>query len=151
MASFNQVVLLGNVTRDVELRNLSGGGTVAEFGLAMNRKYKTANGEEREEVCFVDCTAFGKPAEVLAQYVKKGRPLLVQGRLKFDAWDDKNTGAKRSRLTVVVENFQFVGGRQDNEDDAQAPLSRLAQRGPSSNAYKNAKADKVAEDPEIPF
>jgi single-strand DNA-binding protein len=112
MASFNRVILLGNLTRDPQLRYLPSSNTpVAEFGLATNRKFKTASGEEREEVCFVDCTAWGKQAEILNQYCQKGRPLFVEGRLKLDQWEDKQGGGKRSKLTVVVENFQLLGGR----------------------------------------
>jgi single-strand DNA-binding protein len=111
MPSLNQVFLMGNVTRDPQLRQLPSQTVVAEFGLACNRKYRTADGEEREDVCFVDCTAFGKQAEVISQYCQKGKPIFVQGRLRYDSWDDKQSGAKRSKLTVVVEQFQFVGGR----------------------------------------
>lgn len=111
MPSFNQVMLMGNITRDPQLKQLPSQTVVAEFGLAVNRRYRTADGEEREETCFVDCSAFGKQAEVLAEYATKGKPLFVQGRLKYDAWEDKQSGAKRSKLAVVVENFQFVGGR----------------------------------------
>jgi single-strand DNA-binding protein len=113
MPSFNQVMLMGNVTRDPQLKQLPGSNqtVAAEFGLAINRKYRTGDGEDREETCFVDCTAFGKQAEVIAQYVEKGKPLFVQGRLRYDAWEDRQSGAKRSKLGVVVENFQFVGGR----------------------------------------
>ena len=85
---------------------------MVEFGLATNRKFKAANGEDREEVCFVDCSAFGKTAEVINQYCQKGRPLFIEGRLKFDSWEDKQGGGKRSKLSVVVENFQFLGGRE---------------------------------------
>src|SRR5687767_4308784 len=111
MPSVNQVFLMGNVTRDPQLRQLPSNTVVAEFGLACNRKYRTGDGEEREDVCFVDCTAFGKQAEVISQYCQKGKPIFVQGRLRYDSWDDKQSGAKRSKLTVVVEQFQFVGGR----------------------------------------
>src|SRR5829696_7871212 len=111
MASFNKVFLMGNLTRDVQLKYLPSQTAVAEFGLACNRKFRTANGEDREEVTFVDVTAFGKQAEVLNQYMTKGKPIFIEGRLKFDSWDDKNGGGKRSKLTVVIENFQFVGGR----------------------------------------
>ena len=110
MPSFNQVLLMGNVTRDPQLKALPNGSQVADFGLAVNRKYRTAGGEDKEETCFVDCAAFGKQAEVIAQYCDKGKPLFVQGRLKYDTWDDKQ-GGKRSKLSVVVENFQFIGGR----------------------------------------
>ena len=112
MASFNQVTLLGNLTRDPQLSHIPTSNTaVVEFGLACNRRFKSANGEDREEVTFVDCTAFGKQAEVINQYCQKGKALFVQGRLKLDQWEDKQGGGKRSKLRVVVEQFQFVGGR----------------------------------------
>lgn len=111
MPSFNQVLLMGNVTRDPQLKELPNKSVVAEFGLACNRKYKTAEGEEREDVTFVECAAFGKQAEVITQYVQKGKPLFVQGRLKYDTWEDKHGGGKRSKLSVIVEQFQFVGAR----------------------------------------
>jgi single-strand DNA-binding protein len=114
MPSFNRVTLIGNLTRDPETRDLPSGTTLCEFGLAMSRHYKTAGGDDREETCFIDCTAFGKQAEVLSQYVTKGRPLFVEGRLKYDQWDDKNGGGKRSKISVIVENFQFLGGRDEN-------------------------------------
>lgn len=113
MASFNRVVILGNVTRDIQLKTLPSGTVIAEFGMAMNRKFKTSSGEAREEVCFVDCTAFGRSAEVLNQYSGKGRQLLVEGRLKLDQWEDKNGGGKRSKLSVVVENFTLLGNKGD--------------------------------------
>src|SRR5215213_1059550 len=114
MASFNKVLLMGNLTRDPQLKYLPSSNTaVAEFGLACNRKFRTAQGEDREEVTFVDVTAFGKQAEVLNQYMTKGKPIFIEGRLKYDTWEDKQGGGKRSKLTVVVENFQFVGGRDD--------------------------------------
>jgi single-strand DNA-binding protein len=113
MASFNQVILLGNLTRDPQLRYIPSSNTpVVDFGLACNRRFKAANGEDREEVTFVDCSAFGKQAEVINQYCQKGKQLFVQGRLKLDQWDDKQGGGKRSKLSVVVEQFQFVGGRE---------------------------------------
>jgi single-strand DNA-binding protein len=112
MPSFNRVTLMGNLTRDPQVKQLPTT-TVAEFGLAMSRRYKASDGEDREEVCFVDCAAFGKQAEVIAQYCTKGRPLFVEGRLKFDAWDDRS-GQKRSKVTVVVENFQFLGARGED-------------------------------------
>ena len=111
MASFNKVLLMGNLTRDPQLKYLPSQTAVAEFGLACNRKFRTANGEDREEVTFVDVTAFGKQAEVINQYCQKGKALFVEGRLKYDQWEDKNGGGKRSKLTVVIENFQFIGGR----------------------------------------
>jgi single-strand DNA-binding protein len=110
MASFNKVILLGNLTRDPELRYTPKGQAVAKLGLAVNRKYTTESGEAREEVTFIDIDAWGKQAEIISQYLKKGRALFVEGRLKLDQWDDKNTGQKVSKLRVVLESFQFVDG-----------------------------------------
>lgn len=117
MANFNQVILLGNLTRDIELRNTQSGMALAKFGMAVNRKW-TQNGEQKESTCFVDLTAWGRQAEVLAQYVKKGSQLFVQGRLEYSTWEAE--GGKRSKLEVVVENFQFVGGAR-GEDAGGAP------------------------------
>lgn len=122
MSSFNKVMLMGNLTRDPQVKHLPSNLVVAEFGIACTRHYRTAGGDDREETAFVDCSAFGRQAEVISQFCKKGKPLFVEGRLKYDSWDDKQTGAKRSKLSVVVENFQFVGGR----DDATGPGSRGA-------------------------
>ena len=111
MANFNKVMLLGNLTRDPQMKMLPSQMSVTEFSLAVNRKYRTAAGEDREEVTFVEIVAFGKQAEVINQYCTKGNPLFVEGRLKLDQWEDKNGGGKRSKLSVVVENFQLLGGR----------------------------------------
>lgn len=105
MANWNKVTLIGNLTRDIEMRVTQGGMQVAKFGVAINRKSK-----DKETTCFVDCTAFDKSAELLAKYVGKGSPLFIEGRLEFSSWEDKQTGAKRSKLEVVVENFQFLRG-----------------------------------------
>src|SRR4051812_7529555 len=115
MPSFNKVVLMGNLTRDPQLRHLPNNLVVAEFGLACNRRYRTAAGEDKEEVAFVDCTAFGRQAETIGQYCTKGKPLFVEGRLKYDTWDDKQGGGKRHKLSVTVESFQFVGAKGDTE------------------------------------
>src|SRR6476619_1246219 len=108
MANFNKVILAGNLTRDLELRYTPKGMAVAKIGLAINRVYTTESGEKKEEVTFVDVDAFARQAEVISQYLKKGRPILVEGRLKLDQWDDKQTGQKKSRLGVVLEGFQFL-------------------------------------------
>lgn len=107
MANFNKVILMGNLTRDVELRHTQGGQALGKFGMAINRKY-TVNGESKEQTCFVDLTAWGKAAELLSQYVRKGSPLFVEGRLEYSTWESQE-GGKRSKLEVVVENFQFMG------------------------------------------
>lgn len=109
MANFNKVLLMGNLTRDVELRTTQGGQNVAKFGLAINRKW-SQNGETKESTCFVDCTAWGRTAEIINQYAKKGSPLFVEGRLDYQTWEDKNGGGKRSKHEVVVENVQLLGG-----------------------------------------
>jgi single-strand DNA-binding protein len=111
MASFNKVILMGNLTRDPQLKFLPNQTAVAEFGIACNRKFKGADGADREEVSFFDITAFGKTGEVINQYFTKGKPIFIEGRLKYDSWEDKNGGGKRSKLNVIAENFQFIGGR----------------------------------------
>ena len=117
MASFNKVMLMGNLTRDIEIRHTPSNTAVGNFGLAVNRKYRTQSGEQREEVAFIDCEAWGRTAEVMSQYLSKGRPVFIEGRLKFAQWEDRNGGGKRSKLSVVVDNFQFIdsgsgGGNQ---------------------------------------
>lgn len=109
--SLNRVFLMGNLTRDIEVRHTSQNMAIAKMGLAVNRKFKTQSGEQREEVTFVDCDAFGRTAEVMAQYLRKGRPVFIEGRLKLDQWQDQQ-GNKRSKLSVVVESFQFVDSGQ---------------------------------------
>jgi single-strand DNA-binding protein len=111
MSNFNKVILMGNLTRDPQLRYLANQTAVADFGIACNRRWKGPNGEDKEEVTFVDVTAWGKHAEVINQYFQKGKPIFVEGRLKYDTWEDKQGGGKRSKLSVVIENFQFVGGK----------------------------------------
>ena len=111
MASFNKVLLMGNLTRDPQLKYLPSQTPVVEFGLACNRKWRTPQGEDREEVLFVDCSAFGKQAETLNTYCQKGKGLFIEGRLKYDTWEDKQGGGKRSKLSIVIENSQFIGGR----------------------------------------
>ena len=105
MASFNRVILAGNLTRDPELRYTPKGTAVARIGLAVNRTWKSETGETKEEVTFIDVDAWGRQAEVIAQYLRKGRPLLMEGRLKLDQWEDKNTHQKQSKLKVVLESL----------------------------------------------
>lgn len=114
MASFNKVILLGNLTRDPETRVTANGLTICKLGLAVSRVFSTREGERKEETAFVDIDAFGKQAEVLTKYMRKGRPLMVEGRLKLDQWEN-NEGQKRSKLGVVLENFQFLGGGRDDD------------------------------------
>jgi single-strand DNA-binding protein len=123
MGFVNKVMLMGNTTRDPELRTLPSGTTVCDFGLATNRVYKTTAGEEKQETVFIDCTAFGRTAEVIAEYCPKGRSLFVEGRLHYETWEDKN-GNRRSRLSVIVESFQFVGAREGGEAGSTASGGR---------------------------
>ena len=127
MANFNKVLLIGNLTRDPQLSYLPSQTAVVEFGLAVNRNWTGKDGEKKQEVCFVDCRAFGKPAETINKYLSKGRPVFVEGRLTFDSWTGQD-GAKRSRHRVTVENFQFLpsgGGagadRATADDVSRAP------------------------------
>ena len=113
MASFNKVILMGNLTRDPELRVTANGNSICKLGLATSRVYSTKDGERREETTFVDIDAFGKQAEVINKYMRKGRPIMVEGRLKLDQWE--SDGQKRSKLSVVLENFQFLGSRDDSD------------------------------------
>lgn len=126
MANLNEVRLIGRLTRDPEVRMLPSGGQVASFGLAINRKYRKADGSLQEETAFVDITCWGKQAELVYKYMKKGRLIFISGRLRYESWDDKNTGQKRSRLSVVGENIQFL----DWKDAEGAP--------PSDITYENA-------------
>jgi len=115
--NYNKVMLAGNLTRDVETRDVNGK-TVVNFGLAINHKYRTRDGEQRDETTFVDCEAWGKVADTLAEHVGKGDPLFIEGRLKLDQWQDNN-GNNRSKLKAVVSSFQFVGGKGQNQGASQ--------------------------------
>ena len=111
MATLNKVILIGNLTRDPEIKHTAKGNVVAEFGLAVNRSFTSDQGEKREEVTFIDVSAWGKTAQLAGQDLAKGRQVLVEGILQLNTWDDKQTGQKRSKLSVVVENLQFLGSR----------------------------------------
>ncbi|MDF9828031.1 single-strand DNA-binding protein [Ereboglobus sp. PH5-5] len=111
MASFNQVILIGNLTRDPELRVTPRGTSICQFGIAVNRTFKDESGNSKEEVNFFDIEAWGKQGEVISKFMSKGRPIFVQGRLKQDSWEDKATGQKRNKIKIVLENFQFIGSR----------------------------------------
>jgi single-strand DNA-binding protein len=114
MASYNRIILLGNLTRDPQLSYLPNQTPVVEFGLATNRRWKSNDGQQREETCFIDCRAYGRQAEVLGKYMQKGKPLLVEGRLSFDQWEGQD-GAKRSKHRVTVENFTFMDARSEGQ------------------------------------
>jgi single-strand DNA-binding protein len=153
MANFNKVILAGNLTRDPELRYTPKGTAIAKITLAINRTWKTDTGESKEEVTFVDVDAFGRQAEVIGQYLKKGRPLLVEGRLRYDTWDDKQTNAKRSKLGVVLEGFQFLdSGKQDSAGGGDAPRAPRPAPAPAAPAGPEAGPDTgPPEDDDVPF
>ncbi len=119
MASFNRVILMGNLTRDPQLKYLANSTAVCEFGLAVNHRWRDKEGNQREEVCFVDCALFGRSGEVVNQYMTKGKPILVEGRLRLETWTAQD-GTKRSKHTVWVDNFTFVGGREQGGGGAPA-------------------------------
>jgi single-strand DNA-binding protein len=153
MASFNKVILMGNLTRDPELRYTPKGTAVAKLGLAVNRNWTSESGEKKEEVTFVDVDVFGRTAENVAQYMRKGRPILIEGRLRLDQWDDKQTGQKRSRLGVVAETVQFLGSPPGAADGGGAPGE--APRRPAA-AAKPAESPEggeapAAEEDDVPF
>src|SRR6266849_8631859 len=151
MANFNKVILAGNLTRDPELRYTPKGTAIAKIGLAINRTWKNEAGETKEEVTFVDVDAFGRQAEVIAQYFKKGRPILIEGRLRLDQWDDKQTNQKRSRLGVVAEIVQFLGGpRSDEGGAAPAPRPRPAAASTETPAAPEAEVQPPEPD-DVPF
>ena len=159
MANFNKVILAGNLTRDPELRYTPKGTAIARIGLAINRTWKTETGETKEEATFVEVDAFGRQAEVIAQYVKKGRPLLVEGRLRLDQWEDKNTHQKQSKLKVVLESFSFLdSGRGEGAGaSSEAPRSRqAAQPAPAAAAAAASAAPDESgppspEEDDVPF
>jgi single-strand DNA-binding protein len=151
MANLNRVLLIGNLTRDPEVRYTPKGTAVAEIGLAVNRVYSGEDGERKEETTFVDVTLWARQAEVAGQYLKKGRPVFIEGRLQLDSWEDKQTGQKRSRLRVVGENLQLLGSRQDAEGATPiAPARRSSPAGPPSRPEPR-DPDLDAEPDDIPF
>jgi len=164
MANLNRVFLMGNMTRDPELRYTPSGSPVCEFGLAVNRVYKTSAGEQREEVCFVDVVMWGQRGVVISEYFTKGRPIFIEGRLQYDSWETAE--GRRSRLRVVAENFEFIGGRgpsgggggggddrgshQRTQRSQSQPRSGGAPRQPESPPEQQEETYDVGED-EIPF
>jgi single-strand DNA-binding protein len=152
MASFNKVILMGNLTRDPELRYTPKGTAVARIGLAVNRVWRTETGESKEEVTFVDVDAFSNMAENIAKYMKKGSPILIEGRLKLDQWDDKQTGQKRSKLGVVCENFRFVGSAQSRDGASPEPTRpRPATAQPPSTAPEAETPPPEEPGDDVPF
>src|SRR3989442_9004133 len=140
MASFNKVLLLGNLTRDPEVRYTPKGSAVCDLGVAVNRVYTTDSGEKREEATFVEVTLWGRTAEVAGEYLKKGRPIFVEGRLQLDSWDDKQSGQKRSKLKVIGENMQMLGAPRGGGggDEESSGGSRSSKPAPPPKAAPSA-------------
>jgi single-strand DNA-binding protein len=150
MASFNKVILLGNLTRDPEVRYTPKGSAVADLGIAVNRQYTLENGEKREEVTFVDVTFWGRTAEVAAEYLKKGRPIFIEGRLQLDTWDDKQSGQKRSKLKVIGETMQMLGSPRSGAAPAENGGEGGGRTGKPSAPPKST-VPAGSDDDEIPF
>ena len=165
MASYNKVMIIGNLTRDPEIKYTPKGTAIADIGLAVNRNYTTESGEKREDVTFIDVTLWGRVAEIVGEYCKKGRPLFVEGRLQLDSWDDKATGQKRSKLKVVGENIQLLGsreggsgggehgeGRNEGRTENRPAQSRSAPSRPATPPHRPpADPDLDAPEDDIPF
>ncbi len=158
MPNLNRVFLMGNLTRDPELRYTPNNTAIAKLGLAVNRRWRNQQGEDQEETTFVDCEAWGRTAEVLNQYLRKGRPVFIEGRLKLDQWQDKE-GNNRSKLHVVVESFQFIDSRGgpggDNEGGGYNPPQQQQRRpaprsAPPPSNY-NPDPHQAVEEGDIPF
>lgn len=152
MASFNKVILLGNLTRDPEVRYTPKGSAVCDLGIAVNRQYTLDSGEKREEVTYVDVVLWSRLAEIAGEYLKKGRPVFIEGRLQMDTWDDKQTGQKRTKLRVIGETMQLLGSRPaaagggEGGEDRQPRTSGKATPPPAK-----AAAAGEPDDDEIPF
>ncbi len=160
MPSYNKVLLMGNLTRDIELRHTSANTAVANIGLAVNRRFKGQDGQQRDETTFVDCEAWGRTAEVMSQYLSKGRPVFIEGRLRLDQWQDQQ-GNNRSKLMVVVENFQFIDSRADapnarsvQTDSQRAPDAAHRDEAPGAPSVHTRSTQPEAasiEEDDIPF
>jgi single-strand DNA-binding protein len=156
MANFNKVILAGNLTRDPEMRYTPKGTAIAQFGLAVNRKWKSETGEMKDEATFVEIEAWSGTAETICKYLKKGRPILIEGRLRYQAWDDKQTNQKRSKLSVVLENFQFLDSGRTEAGAAAGSSTRTAAApaAPASSAPAAEAPDADGPPPEqddVPF
>jgi single-strand DNA-binding protein len=157
MASFNQVILVGNLTRDPELRVTPKGTAICQFGICVNRDFKDESGQKRQEATFVDCEAWGKVGELIAKYQTKGSLCLVQGRLKLDQWEDKQTQQKRSKLKVVVENVTFLpsrgagDGAGDGHERADTGGGQPAGGGTSPGRARTSPPPQENIDEDVPF
>lgn len=151
MASFNKVILLGNLTRDPEIRYTPKGSAVCDLGIAVNRQYTLENGERREEVTYVDVVLWARLAEIAAEYLKKGRPVFIEGRLQLDTWDDKQSGQKRSKLRVIGETMQMLGSPRAAAGSSDAGDDDRPARATTPPPKAAAAAPAAPDDDEIPF
>ena len=160
MPNLNKVMLMGNLTRDPEIKYTPKGTAIANFGIAVNRNYSTESGEKREEVTFIDIEAWGRTAEVIGEYFKKGRPIYIEGRLKLDTWDDKQTGQKKSKLRVVADSFEFLGSREGGASGGGGESGEGRSESRPASSFKKpaspaprppADPDLDAEPDDIPF
>lgn len=159
MPNLNKVMIMGNLTRDPEVKYTPKGTAVADVSLAINRVYSTDQGERREETTYVDVELWGRQAEIAGEYLKKGRPVYIEGRLKLDTWDDKQTGQKRSKMRVVGENMQLLGGREGGNgggvtESGESSAGRAGQRSggrQGGGASKPLDPDLDVEGDEVPF
>ena len=152
MANYNKVILAGNLTRDPQLSYTPTQTPVVDFGMAINRTWRGQDGQKNEETCFVDCRAFGRQAETINQYLSKGRPVLVEGRLRFSSWE--KDGRKHSKLSVTVENFQFMGSAQGGQSGSPAPQRQASapqQQPPHPQQQQQAPPDDFGDEPAPPF
>ena len=151
MASYNRVILMGNLTRDPELKYLPSGSSVANFGLAMNERYTDREtGEQKETPCFVDIEAWGRQAEIANEYLQKGSPVFIEGSLKFDSWE-ADDGTKRSRLRVRVFRLQFIGGRRDGDDAGGGYADAAPAAAPTAQAPAPPQGAPSSTEDDIPF
>lgn len=150
MLGFNQFTGLGNVTKDPELRYTPKGAALAQFGLALNEAWKDDAGEKHESCVFVDCTAWNKSAEVLAQYVRKGDPLLITGKLRLEQWEDKQGGGRRSKLSITVQGFRLLGGKRDSGSTEGDSEPQQGQDPTPARVTSRGERQAVTEPAEIP-
>lgn len=148
MASYNKVILIGNLTRDPEVKYTTGGTAIAEIGLAVNRTwFDQKSNERKEETTFVDITLWGRQAEVAGEYLAKGRSVMIEGRLQFDSWDDRESGKKRSKLKVVGESMQMLGGRGDSNGGGGGGAPRSSSRGRGAESPSQDSTDSFYDSP----
>lgn len=152
MANVNKVILIGNVTRDPEVRHTPKGTAVTDLGIAVNRVYSSEQGDKREETTFVDVTLWGRQAELAGEYLTKGRPVYIEGRLQMDSWEDKASGQKRSKLKVVGETMQFLGGRGDGGGGSSGGYRATNDNSmPAHESEDDGGSQVHDEDDDIPF